>query len=294
MFIDVLRFWNKPDDFQTAGIVNRMKKVRAEKRVELDYSFKEILEAVKQGKTIVFSDLTDTTSYLIFDLDDGTPTSEFFERIKGILPIPNLIYTSFSHSEEKSKYRAVWKFDRRIGAVEYTRLYKYLEEVTGYITDTKCCNVNRLFFGSGEKGFSKLLHENIFNLDTIGYKNYVLKEAFVRDTTESKSLEEVYKRSNGAKKILEKVYSSAEYKSLYTDTAVSILNSLKFANINLCPEELGNGIIIKLDYNGDSSHEHKRYRDLVTLYQKKNVCPPRSGTVGAELLRYLKIAKICK
>ncbi|MGL5050046.1 MAG: hypothetical protein ACRC6E_05355, partial [Fusobacteriaceae bacterium] len=180
MFIDVLKFQEKPKELQAGGIVQRCKRTRAEKKLELDYSFKEILEAVQQGKTIIFSDLENTTSFLVFDLDNGTPTSEFLERIKGNLPIPNIIYTSFSHTQEKPKYRAIWKFDRRIGATEYTKLYKYLEEATGYITDNKCSNVNRMFYGSSEKGFSKLLHENIFSLDTIEYDKYKLKEIVVR------------------------------------------------------------------------------------------------------------------
>ncbi|MGL5051580.1 MAG: hypothetical protein ACRC6E_13280, partial [Fusobacteriaceae bacterium] len=158
----------------------------------------------------------------------------------------------------------------------------------------KCSNVNRMFYGSSEKGFSKLLHENIFSLDTIEYDKYKLKEIVVRSDTESKSLKEVYKRCNGARKILNKVYVDVEGESLFTDTAVSILNALKFANIELCPEELKNGLIIKLDYNGNTFHEFKRYDDLLAMYQTDKVYPPRSGTVGAELLRYLKIAKLCK
>lgn len=87
----------------------------------------------------------------VLDFDSGFTPDDFFDRIKGLnMDPPNIVYTSFSDSPAKRKFRVIFVLDDKISdfdEAQYTRegLLALFPEA-----DSSCKNADRIFFPGKE------------------------------------------------------------------------------------------------------------------------------------------------
>lgn len=82
-------------------------------------------------------------SMAVIDIDDGEPVESLIEQIKGYT---YLAHSSYSHTEEKPKYRAILPFDKPIDAAEWAEAWLRINAWLGGINDTSTKDSSRLYF----------------------------------------------------------------------------------------------------------------------------------------------------
>lgn len=145
----------KPIDSQTLKTMHG----RICKTVE-DVSPKELATALSNGQTMVLGIMKDNTrkkanmiyqEVIALDFDEGS-TLEEIQKDDFIKSNASFIYTTFSHTEEKNKFRVVFILESKLTNNEQvTALYNKLFEMFP-TADISCKDSSRFFFG-GHKYF---------------------------------------------------------------------------------------------------------------------------------------------
>lgn len=145
---------------------SRMKKLRNE-----SFNFQEWVKLKEQGCTDVMatfktnekgiilgrkSQYVESKKIIVLDCDEFLSIDECIERFKYLNIDIMFLYKSFSHSEEKNKYRVGIALKYRITDMKlYKELYEDFMELvvegTGKQLDTAVKDPARIFFGSKEK-----------------------------------------------------------------------------------------------------------------------------------------------
>jgi len=135
----------------------------------------ELKEAIEKGQTFcpatfegerATNDAFKSQQLFALDFDNGITIQEFMTKAEELRLMPFMIYTSFSHTEELHKFRALYYFENELTnksmrkAVQIT-LMKIFEEC-----DNACKDASRQFYGTNKHSiyFNKenvLLFENL-------------------------------------------------------------------------------------------------------------------------------------
>src|SRR5699024_8265060 len=143
----------KPVDSQTLKTMHG----RICKTVE-DVSPKELATALSNGQTMVLGIMKDNTrkkanmiyqEVIALDFDEGS-TLEEIQQDDFIKSNASFIYTTFSHTEAKNKFRVVFTLESKLTNNEQvTALYNKLFEMFT-TADISCKDSSRFFFGGHE------------------------------------------------------------------------------------------------------------------------------------------------
>ncbi|MGJ7912616.1 hypothetical protein [Neobacillus sp. LXY-1] len=154
LMLDKLEFTRKPDSTEVKGVNTRIIKN------PVDIDIKELAKEVIRGKTftpayfkVKNGEIHRRKEYwysqevIALDFDDGMTLDKALEEFKSS---GCFIYTTFSHTEEKHKFRVVFVLDRPI-----YKMYDFERIINGLLTkypqaDGHCKDCNRLFFGGKE------------------------------------------------------------------------------------------------------------------------------------------------
>lgn len=173
VMLDTNHFDEKPNQKQVSAIQNRIMKFP----VELSKS--EFQSVILNGQSFICANLfgskTPTNNswkkqnVIALDIDGMCTIEEFMSLSKSINLNPSFIYTTFSHSEEEHRFRAIYLLDKYIETFEerekiyniFVNLFKINDES---ILDVKCVNPSRLFYGG-----QSIIHDsnNIFNVNDL-------------------------------------------------------------------------------------------------------------------------------
>lgn len=82
-------------------------------------------------------------SMAVIDIDDGEPVESLIKQISGYT---YLIHSSYSHTQEKPKYRAILPLDKPIDAAEWTEAWLRINAWIGGINDASTKDSSRLYF----------------------------------------------------------------------------------------------------------------------------------------------------
>ncbi len=155
IMLDSVQHTSKPTDL--VGINNRLAKS------PVDISITELGFALEKGQSfccgyfgkpdsdgIIYRRNDCWTSQQVFglDFDDGITMDDFMETCINYGIIPAIMYTTFSHTDEHHKFRALWQVPQPITDHRLRWLViQSLAHVFGKKNDTKCYDPARLFFG---------------------------------------------------------------------------------------------------------------------------------------------------
>lgn len=168
--IDEKSFSSKPKGSEVSGISNRII------NSPTDVSLKQLSEALKEGKTFVPAffkkdkngeirrrkDFWYSQEVIALDFDEGMTLQE---ALKEFSREGAFIYTTFSHTEIKNKFRVVFKLSRVINNIEeYDYIMKLLLEKYPQ-ADKHCKDCTRLFYGGQQ--IYELNYNNILEVDVL-------------------------------------------------------------------------------------------------------------------------------
>lgn len=107
-----------------------------------------------------------SSSLVYIDIDDGLTITEAVNKCRELSLPPALIYTSFSHSAEKPKFRIVWQLsdvviDRRL----YKHMLTYL--IKSFGGDAACKDAVRLIYGSTPASIKLCQPDDIINTEEL-------------------------------------------------------------------------------------------------------------------------------
>ena len=128
------------------------------------------------------------------DFDDSITIQSFIERCRALEIIPAFIYTTFSHSEEQHKFRAIYVLKHTITDVRLRQMLQLALMRLFPECDDKCKDPARLFFGGREIVFESYDSE-IEPLDVIN--TYIVEEE-KRDKSNAKRNIKQYCQECGA------------------------------------------------------------------------------------------------
>jgi hypothetical protein len=164
--IDNLKYNNKPTGKEIGSIVNRLG--REENVVEI--SVKELANKIIEGYSIKPAicgrkqDEWQEQQVFMVDVDDGLTIEQAINKSREIDIVPTFIYTSFSHTEKKHKFRLVFVVDEIITNIdEALAIQNILNKL--FNADEHCKNLNRIYFGG-----RSIVYENynsVINVDEL-------------------------------------------------------------------------------------------------------------------------------
>lgn len=164
--IDNLKYNNKPTGKEIGSIVNRLG--REENVVEI--SVKELANKIIEGYSIKPAicgrkqDEWQEQQVFMVDVDDGLTIEQAINKSREIDIVPTFIYTSFSHTEKKHKFRLVFVVDEIITNIDEALAIKnILNQI--FNGDEHCKNLNRIYFGG-----RSIVYENynsVLNVENI-------------------------------------------------------------------------------------------------------------------------------
>jgi len=166
--IDNLKYNNKPTGKEIGSIVNRLG--REENVVEI--SVKELANKIIEGYSIKPAicgrkqDEWQEQQVFMVDVDDGLTIEQAINKSREIDIVPTFIYTSFSHTEKKHKFRLVFVVDEIITNIdEALAIQNILNQL--FVGDEHCKNLNRIYFGGRSivyENYNSVINvENILN-----------------------------------------------------------------------------------------------------------------------------------
>ncbi|AZV41997.1 hypothetical protein BAOM_1387 [Peribacillus asahii] len=154
LMLDTIEYRSKPVGKRAGSISNRIIKN------PVDISIEELAKNLVKGKTFIPAYFREkegiikrnkeywhSQEIIALDFDDGMTLDE---AVKEFSNTACFIYTTFSHTEEKHKFRVVFMLDRIIHKIE-----EFDEIISGLITkypqaDKHCTDCTRLFYGGKE------------------------------------------------------------------------------------------------------------------------------------------------
>ena len=196
IMLDDISFKQKPEPDDVSKIQVRLKNTNSYKEV----SIKELLDYIGTGHTIIPAVMYGGTKaenwveQQLFEVDiDNTDNGEVIrpEKIISLLKDNNIYpfayYYTFSSTEEKPKFRLLFKTDEVISDINKAKFI--IETLVEFIpqSDHACINVNRLYHGTNaqEKKVIMLDENAVITLDDIVriYKNPEEEKQIKKDSS---------------------------------------------------------------------------------------------------------------
>lgn len=185
VWIDDKCFSEKPSEVET-------RRIQAIPKVMKEYTGEQIQEAIEEGKTIVIGQ--EGTNLVVIDMDyPKFSISHIIGELKRIGLLPILFYYTFSHTDEKPRYRLIFEIDRYIpNLITYKIIYKFLESLPFLEgMDISKSNFKSLFYGSNRRAyyFSEVEPVNIRDVaERTGFNIQLAFEELMKKKEKSKGI----------------------------------------------------------------------------------------------------------
>lgn len=89
------------------------------------------------------NETVDMISFAVIDVDDGTPYADVEKRFDGF---SFLVHSSYSHSEEKAKYRVIFPLANAIPAKEWHGVWERINKMAGGCNDASTKDLARIYY----------------------------------------------------------------------------------------------------------------------------------------------------
>lgn len=201
VLLDTVEFTQKPTDIETGGIQKRLPENVAEVTIE------ELANAIVSGRTFKPNYMTGrsqstfvSSSLIAIDIDNKgkeleehgyISINDFREKVKNCDLKPAIIYTTFSHTEECHKYRAIFQLKRIVTNLDELKAVGAAIKSKYPFADAKVSVVHPIFGGQGlievnPNAFIDMDNDLAFNLiaqDTNFDENIVIDIKEVKRST---------------------------------------------------------------------------------------------------------------
>lgn len=148
-------FDKKPNTKEAGEIQNRLKKKHSN-----EVTFKELVKLIEKGHSLKYGVYEKNFKLLsrdlfVFDIDSGEKIEDWELLFKSLGIDIFILYKTFSHTEEKNRFRIIIKLNFSIKSKEfYAALFNAFDEIfikAGHVQDKSLKDWTKLVYGSNQK-----------------------------------------------------------------------------------------------------------------------------------------------